>query len=146
MFRFPWQTVLNWKRNLEELSQARLAVKAGQLRTQEEEIQALSGRRIAAEDEVNAKARQGIRADEYALYKDFAEIARQDLLQRDGRKKITLREMDEEREVLIRLTKEKKILEKLKEKKMKILLREMEKTDQKDNDERVTLRYRPRSG
>jgi flagellar protein FliJ len=146
MFRFPWQTLLNWKRNLEELSQTRLAVKAGQLRAQEEEIQDLIGRRSAAEDEANAKTRQGIRADEYTMYKEFAETARQDLLRRDARKKITLREMDEEREVLLRLTREKKILEKLKEKKFKDFIREVEKTEQKNNDERVTLRYRPRTG
>ncbi len=142
IFRFPWRALLHWKQNLEELSQMRMAGKAAELRTQEEEIQTLIGRRIASDAEANEKARQGMRAEEYALYKDFAEVSRRDLVARTDRKQITLRELESEREVLIRLTKEKKILEKLKEKKWRAFLQDMEKSEQKENDERVTLRYR----
>jgi flagellar protein FliJ len=143
-FRFPWQTLLNWKRNLEELSQMRLAAKAGQLQKEEERIQVLAARRRATEEEVSKKAQRGIRADEFALYKEFAEVSRLDLQKREERRRITLREMEDERDALIRVTKEKKILEKLKEKKLKDFVEEEEKSEQKYNDERVTLRYRKR--
>ncbi len=144
IFRFPWQTLLNWKQNLEELSQMKLAAKAGAVRAQEEEIRSLAGRRRAIAAEIEAKARQVIRADEYALYQEFAEISGQELVQRKTRKEVAVREMNEAREVLLRLTKEKKILEKLKEKKLKDFVRETQKSEQKTDDERVTLRYRPR--
>ena len=52
-FSFRLQTFLNWKRNLEESSQMRLAEKIKQLRIQEEEIQQLIQQRAEKDQELN---------------------------------------------------------------------------------------------
>jgi len=52
-FSFPLQTLLNWKRNLEEFSQMRLAAKITRLKNQDEEIQELVLKRLSYEEELN---------------------------------------------------------------------------------------------
>ena len=145
-FSFPLQTLLNWKRNLEEFSQVRLAEKNARLRKQEEEIQRLAEIRFSYDQELKEKSQKGIPAGEYVLYKRFAENSRTDLLVKEDKKKNTIREIETERETLITLTKEKKILEKLKEKRWKSFIYQMEKAEQKGNDEMVTLKHRPARG
>ena len=142
-FFFPWETILNWKRNLEEASQMRLAAKAGELKAQEEEIGRLRDRRLAHTQTLSEKSEKGMYAEEYAQYKQFAEDLHRDLLRREETKKEIIRELESERENLIRLTKEKKILEKLKEKKWKEFVDRSGHLEQKENDEIVVMKYRP---
>ena len=121
----------------------RLAAKASQLKAQQEEIGRLRDRRLAYAVRLDEKSRRGIAAEEFALFKQFAEDSRRDLLRRQEREKEILRELEAERETLIRLTKEKKILEKLKEKKWKSFVGQVEKLEQKQNDEMVVMKHRP---
>jgi flagellar FliJ protein len=144
-FSFPLQTLLNWKRNLEEFSQIRLAEKIARLKNQEEEIKKLTRKRISYDEELKEKSLPGIRADEYSFYKEFAEESWRDLLNKESKKKDSIKEVEVERERMIFLSKEKKILEKLKEKKLKNLLAQWEKLEQKGNDELVTMKYHLRS-
>ena len=55
----------------------------------------------------------------------------------------TRREIEAEQKVLIRLMKERKMFERLKEKQWKRFQSQIEKLDQKNNDEMVITRYRP---
>ncbi len=142
-FTFPLQTLLNWKKNLEEFSQIRLAEKNTRLRIQEEEIQRLARWRAFFDQECMEKSIQGIQAGEYLVYKRYAEESFQELLSKENRKKHTIREIEVERENLISLTKARKILEKLKEKNFKKFIRQMDKAEQKMNDEIVVMKYRP---
>jgi len=145
-FRFSLQPLLNWKRSLEDQSQMRLAGLMTRLKEQEERIESLTLQRLASEQKLKEKSEQGIRAGEYLLFKQFAEASRKDLISQENEKKRTLREIDEEREKLLAITKEKKILERLKEKQFKEFLSCLEKTEQKRADEATTLKYKPRSG
>ncbi len=52
-----------------------------------------------------------------------------------------MREVEAEKKDLIALMKERKILEKLKEKQFKKFEYQMERLDQKESDERVIVRY-----
>lgn len=54
-FSFRMQTLLNWKRNLEELSQMRLAEKIRQLKAQEEKIQQLIDQRLKTDQKLKEK-------------------------------------------------------------------------------------------
>jgi flagellar FliJ protein len=140
-FSFPLQTLLNWKRNLEEFSQMRLAAKITRLKNQDEEIQELVLKRLSYEEELNLKIRQGVGADEYSLYQRFAEDSRKDLLNKELQKENTKREVEVERRKMIALSKEKKILERLRDKRFKIFINHLEKLEQKNNDEIVTMKY-----
>jgi flagellar FliJ protein len=142
-FPFSLQPFLNWKRNLEEVAQIRLTAKMTLLRSQEEEIERLTLRRLAREEELGHKIARGIPAPEYVLYKQFSEDSRAELKAREQKKKETIREIETDREKLVQLSKEKKILERLKEKKYKAFLYQAERNEQKKNDEMVITRRRP---
>jgi flagellar FliJ protein len=144
-FPFSLQPLLDWKRNLEEVAQIRLIAKMTFLKTQEEEIEKLTLKRLAYEKELQNKISRGIRATEYVIYKQFAEESRADLKIKEHKKEETVRAIERDREMLIQLSKEKRILERLKEKKHRSFLYQMEKNEQKRNDEMVITRYRPLS-
>jgi len=140
-FVFKLQGLLNWKKNLEELSQMRLAEKLKQLRAEEEEVQRLINQRSAYQQELKEKSVPGLKAAEYLTYQHYFEKSLKDLLFREEKKKITLREIEVEREKLIAFTKQRKILEKLKEKGLKKFMYQLEREDRTKDDERVISRY-----
>ena len=121
----------------------KLAEMAVRLKAQEEEIEKLTLKRLGYDLKLKEKSQQGIRAGEYNLYRQFGEDSRKELLSREERKKGILREMDREREKLLVLTREKKILERLKEKKFQSFKYETEKADQKAVDEITILKHQP---
>jgi flagellar FliJ protein len=140
-FVFKLQALLNWRRNLEELSQIRLTEKLKQLRAEEEEIQRLITQRSVYGQELKEKSVQGLKVGEYLSYQDYFEKSYEDLLCREERKMITLREIETEREKLLAFTKQRKILEKLKSNRSKKFSYQLEREDQLRNDEKVISRY-----
>ena len=144
-FHFSLQPLLNWKKSLEEQSQMRLAGIMTRLKAQEEEIEKLTLKRLACELKLKEKSEQGIPAGEYLLFKQFGEESRKELISKEDEKRRILREIDQEREELLALTKEKKTLERLKEKQLKEFRSRLEKAEQKRADEITTLKYQPRS-
>lgn len=140
-FVFKLQALLNWKKNLEELSQMKLAEKLKQLRSEEEEIQRIINQRLTYEQELKEKSIQGVEAAEYLTYQHYFEKSYKDLLCREEKKELTLGEIELEREKLIGLTKQKKILENLKEKRFKKFMYHLEQEERGKNDERVITRY-----
>ncbi len=125
------------------MAQIRLTAKMTMLRAEEEEIERLTLKRLAHEEDLRNKISRGISAPEYVLYKQFAEESRAELMTREHKKRETTREIEKDREKLVQLSKEKKILERLKEKKHKAFLYQAEKNEQKRNDEMVITRRRP---
>ena len=142
-FTYPLQALLNWKRSLEDYSQLKLAEMATRLKAQEEEIEKLTLKRLSYEQKLEEKAGQGILAGEFSLYRQFGEESRKELLSQEERKRNILQEMDRERGKLLALTKEKKILERLKEKQFQKISYETGRADQKAIDEITILKYQP---
>jgi flagellar FliJ protein len=140
-FVFKLQALLNWKRNLEELAQMRLAEKIKDLKTQEEEIQNLRNQRTAYAKEINEKSLRGLKAGEYLTYQHYFEESYSDLILKEEKKRLTIQEIEKEREKLNSFTKQRKILEKLKEKRLKKFIDQAEKEDQIRNDERAIRDY-----
>ncbi len=141
-FSFPLQTLLNWKKSLEERSQMRLAQMNTRLKAQEQEIESLALKRLSCERTLSEMAGKGVGAGEYLLYKQFSEDTLRDLLFKEEEKRSTLREIEKERGQLMIFTREKKTLEKLKEKSLKDFRTRMEKAEQKENDEISTMKYK----
>ncbi len=140
-FIFKLQALLNWKRNLEELAQMKLADKLMYLKTLEEEIQNLRSQRSAYAQEINERSLRGLKAGEYLTYQQYFEESYKDLVLKEGKRKQTIRETEQEREKLIAFTKQRKILEKLKEKKLQKFMYETERAEQIKNDEKAIRRY-----
>ena len=141
-FTFPFETLLNMKKNLEELSQMRLAKKMNQLREQEEEIQRVIEEILSNGQALKEKIGQGMNASEYVVYKVYEEDRTQDLRLKEEVKKQTIKETEAEQKILIQLMKERKMFERLREKQWKRFQYQMEKLDQKNSDEMVITRYR----
>ncbi|MGQ9646121.1 MAG: flagellar export protein FliJ [Thermodesulfobacteriota bacterium] len=141
-YSFRLQSLLNWKRNLEESSQMRLGEMVKRLRAQEEEIEKLIQQRLENEKTLHRKMEAGIYMREYLIHKQFGEDSYQELVEQQGKKRYTLTEIARERALLTGLMRERKILEKLKERGFKKFLDEMEKQDQKCADERAIQSHR----
>jgi len=139
-FSYRFQTLLNWKKNLEELSQMQLAGKMEELKKQEEEIERIKGLRTDSDRRLTEESTKGMEAGAYLLYKEFGEDRLNDLLRKEGEKKSTLTEIEEVREELIGFMRETKILDRVKEKDLRKFTDEMEKSDQKKIDEMVVMR------
>jgi flagellar FliJ protein len=139
-FSFRLQTLLNWKRSLEESSQMRLAEKIKQLKIQEEEIRLLIQQRVEKNQELNEKMRSPVNVGEYLTYKQFGEDSYYDLLRKENQKERKKGEIEGERENLVGLMKERKMLERIKEKRLRKFIYQMEKSDQKNVDEMVIRR------
>ncbi len=140
-FIFRFQSLLDWKRNLEELSQLKLAEKAEHLRVQEEAIRQLTERRLREEADLQKKTARGIAVREFQMVKQFEEDSYQELLRMEGKKQEILKEMEEERDRLVGRMRERKTMEKLKERSLKAFTRQMDKLEQKTVDELFLARY-----
>jgi flagellar protein FliJ len=140
-FTFPFEALLNMKKNLEELSQMRLAKKMAQLREQEEGIERVTEEILSNEEALRARIEQGMTASEYMVYKLYEQERYETLQLKQEAKKQTIEEIEAEQQVLVRLMKERKMFERLKEKQWKKFQYEMERLDQKNNDEMVITRY-----
>jgi flagellar FliJ protein len=141
-FVFPFETLLNMKKNLEELSQMRLAKKMNQLREQEEAIQRVIEEILSSEQALKEKMGQGMKASEYVVYKVYEEDLTRGLQFKKEAMKQTKKEIEAEQKILIQLMKERKMFERLKEKQWKRFQSRVEKLDQKNSDEMVISRFR----
>lgn len=145
-FVFKLQSLLDWKKSLEELAQKELADLRQLLQKQEEEIQNLFLKRITYDQEAKEKSALGIPVGEYIAYQEFLEQSYHDLIALEERKKRRIQEIEKAREKLLSLTKERKILEKLKEKSLRRYMQELEKKLQAIQDERTVQRHNAAHG
>jgi flagellar FliJ protein len=141
-FVFPFETLLSMKKNLEELSQMRLAKKMNQLREQEEAIQRVIEEILSSEQALKEKIGQVMKASEYVVYKVYEEDLTRELQLKKEARKQTKKEIEAEQKILIQLMKERKMFERLKEKQWKRFQSQVEKLDQKNSDEMVISRFR----
>ncbi len=121
----------------------RLAAQVSRLRNQEDELQKLLHRRLSLAEELKKRVSRGMAIPEYVLYQQFAEASRQELITKEEERREIKKELEAERENLIQLSKEKKTLDRLKERRLKDYLYQQEKNEQKQNDAMVVARYRP---
>lgn len=141
-FSFSLQSLLSWKEKLEEKSRMDLARRNRQLRRQDEEIQNLTDQREKDDCDLRRRMEQRLFAWEYSVQKEFNEASYQTLAQMAEHKKRIEREVQEERDRLTGLMKERKILERLKEKRRTTFLKELKTIEQKNLDEVATRAYR----
>lgn len=140
-FSFRLESILHWKKNLEELAQKRLADLRRELQKKEEEIQDRILQRITRTQELMEKSTQGMGAAEYLTYQQFLERGHDELRSLEEEKRKLSRDVEEARQRLLALTQEKKILEKLKERRFRRYNQQLEQKVQVANDEWTIQRY-----
>ncbi len=139
-FTFRLQALYHWRKNLEELSQLRLAGYLNALAGQEERIERLRETRKAYDGECRLKASQGAAISDLILYLDYFDGSFQKLEVLEQERKKNLIVIEAERRKLMDLTRERKILEKLKERQFRKFLVEQEKKERKVTDDLVVQR------
>jgi flagellar protein FliJ len=139
-FSFRLQALYHWRKNLEELSQLRLAGHLLSLAGQEERMENLREKRAAYEGECREKACQGASINDLVLYLDFFDDSFRQWEVLGEERKRTLAIIEAERRKLTDLSRERKILEKLKERQFKKYLVDQEKKERKATDDLVVQR------
>ncbi|MCX8118293.1 MAG: flagellar export protein FliJ [Desulfobacterota bacterium] len=134
-FLFRFQTLLNWKQSLEELSRLTLARLSLQRERQEEELRTLLAQRAEADRFLRRSMEKGVPGWECQIYKDYAEEGYQNRVRMEARRREIEQRMEEERNRLVQRMQERKIFEKLKERRYRDLVREMERKGQKELDD-----------
>ena len=140
-FTFRLQALYHWRKNLEELSQLRLAGFLQALAGLEEQMELLRENRKVYDGECRQKAGQGAAVSDLILYLDYFDdcFRKLELLEQERKKKETF--IAAERRKLLDLTRERKILEKLKERQFNTFLAEQEKKERKGTDDLVVQRH-----
>jgi flagellar protein FliJ len=139
-FAFRLQALYHWRKNLEELSQLRLAGHLKALAGQEERMEELRETRKAYEGECRQKASRGAAGSDLLLYLDYFDDSIRKLEVLEQARKRNLKVIETERRKLLDLTRERKILEKLKEREFNKFLVEQEKKERKAVDDLVVQR------
>jgi flagellar protein FliJ len=139
-FTFRLQPLYLWRKNLEELSQLRLAGYLQALAGQEERMEKLRETRKVCDGECRQKAGQGAAVSDLILYLDYFDASFQKLEALELERQKNLKVIETERQKLTNLTRERKILEKLKERQFIKFLAEQEKRERKSTDDLVVQR------
>ncbi len=140
-FSFRLQSLLNYRRSLEDLAQIRLTERLSALSLQETRIQDLTGLRAACQQAFREKAGEPAPVNELVFYLDFQERSFEQLNRlAEGREKIQ-GEVRRERERLLFLTRDRKILEKLREHQQTSFLQNLDRQERKEVEDLVVQRY-----
>jgi flagellar protein FliJ len=139
-FTFRLQSLYLWRKNLEELSQLRLAGHLQALAGQEERMKKLRETRKAYDGECRQKAGQGTTVSDLSLYLDYSNDSFRQLEVLELERKRNLKLIETERQKLMNLTRERKILEKLKERQFIKFLSDQEKKERKASDDLLVQR------
>ena len=140
-YLFRLQKLLDWKKSLEDQSKLMLIQKNEELKRKEEEIKKLIEERSQRAKVLEEKLRKGMKTIEYLLYQQFNEWSYNELMEQKGFRLDKEQEVERELKNLLILIKERKILERLKEKRFKKFIQQQEKEEQKFIDLLTLRRY-----
>ncbi|MFW5721826.1 MAG: flagellar export protein FliJ [Desulfohalobiaceae bacterium] len=141
-FQFSLQRVLEYREQLED--QARLAMSRDQ---QAHEIQQQEVAKLQSDlgrTHADLRNLKNPTVDEMWLYREYKERLLQDLAEATSRLEELAREVTLRRTELIECSKERKLLEKLKQTQAQDFAREQQSREQKTFDETATLRHQDR--
>lgn len=142
-FRYSLQSVLNFKKELEDFSRIRLKEAIAALEKRNEEMQTQVRYRNQWVAQWQEKNLQGIDGSEYFLYQIFNEHWRDKIKIIEREKKSAAQKMELEKEKLKNIRQEREVLERLRSKKWKRFWEEINKKEQTINDELVLFKYNP---
>ncbi len=140
-FKFRLQPLLNIKLQLEDSAKNELGKAVQKLEEEKEIGRSLLKYRERYINEFNEKASKMVRIDELRSYTMYISRLAKNIDDQNKNIKEASDNVDKYRDELIKIVKERKILEKLREKKFNEYLIEMSKDEQKRMDEIVSYKY-----
>ena len=139
-FQFKLQSLLNYKRHLEQMARQEMAKAVSDVNACRHQIQTLRGDRESAVLKLDSLVEKGVNAREFNLHRGF--ISTVDRMIRDEQaKKVRLEKVvEKKRSMLKKRTIDKKALERLREKRAEEHTREMLREEQKELDDMSSLK------
>jgi flagellar FliJ protein len=134
-FKFRLQSVLDHRRHLEELAMNTFAETMRALTQAEEQIRWLEEEHSRARDELQNNNTNGIPAKDYILANEYATVLRLQSLREQSRLPMLKSESERARQKLLEATRDRKVLETLREKHLTRYNREQLIFEQKLLDE-----------
>lgn len=139
-FQFRLQSLLKYKRHLEQVAKQEMAKAVADVLACEQRIIALQQDRISATDQLDALVEKGMGAGQFNRYRQFITAIDQTIIFERNRKIELEKILDEKRNILKQKTIDKKSLERLREKQEREYTHEMLREEQKGLDEIASLK------
>ena len=139
-FQFRLQSLLNYKKHLEEVARQEMAKAVTRVNICEERIQALVKERLNMKDTLEKRVEQGMGSGEFKQYHGYLTVIEQMVVSHRRTKERLEKELEEKRSMLAKRTIDKRAMERLREKKADEYSREMLKEEQKMVDEVASLK------
>jgi len=139
-FQFKLQSLLKYKRHLEQVAKQEMAKTVADIQTCEQRITGLQKDRISATDQLESQVEKGMGAGQFNRYTEFITALDQSIILERNKKNELEKILGDKREALKQRTIEKKSLERLREKQAREYTHEMIREEQKSLDEMASLK------
>lgn len=139
-FQFRLQSLLKYKRHLEQVAKQEMAKAVADILTCEQRITGLQKDRISATEQLDSQVEKGMGAGRFNRYREFITALDQSIILERNKKNELEKILDDKREALKQRTIDKKSLERLREKQAREYTHEMIREEQKSLDEIASLK------
>ena len=141
MYRFNLQVLLDYRKRIEEGFQIELSLIQRELENARQELLSSQQEKTHYEEELAEREAREINLHESILYRDYLRGIRKKIEEQRGRVATIKIKFDKKQEELLAATKNRKVLEKVKEKHAKEFIQELEKKERAFVDEVGIRRY-----
>jgi flagellar FliJ protein len=141
MYRFRLEPVLQFRRRLEEVAQMELSKKIGECENELLFLQSLIGEQNRCIQEIKLMEKDSIPVEEYRMYKEYTYLLFNRIKEQQKRIESLRGEVEEKRNELIGHSKNRKILEKMKERGRIKYQKDWARKEEKSRDELTTIRF-----
>ncbi|WP_462267436.1 flagellar export protein FliJ [Desulfobacter sp.] len=139
-FQFRLQSLLKYKRHLEQAAKQETAQAVADVLTCEQRITGLQKDKTSATDQLESLMEKGMVAGRFNRYREFITAVDQSIILERNKKTELEKILDDKREALKQRTIDKKSLERLREKQAREYIHEMIREEQKSLDEIASLK------
>ena len=139
-FQFRLQSLLRYKRHLEQVAKQEMARAVADVLACEQRIIQLQNEKISATDQIDTLVEKGIGAGQFNRYRQFITGTDQTIILERNKKNELEKILDKKRQALQQKTIDKKSLERLREKQEREYTHEMLREEQKSLDEIASLK------
>ena len=141
MYRFNLQVLLDYRKRIEEGFQIELSLIQRELENARQELLSSQQEKTHYEEELAERESREVNLHESILYRDYLRGIRKKIEEQRGRVATIKIKFDKKQEELLAATKNRKVLEKVKEKHANEFIQELEKKERAFVDEVGIRRY-----
>lgn len=140
-FVFKLQAVLNLKKQIESNLKNELGKAVQELERQKKKLKDIELKRAAYYQEINAKSSSGVSVGKLKEFSSYISLLNEKIEYQKNNVKCAQKSVDKYREQLIVAVQERKMMEKLREKKFEEFMKEQQRDEQKIIDEIASFNY-----